>query len=84
MDRKSLKEMEKALAENKTLETLALSDADLLEDFCRHVLIGIGRNTSLSEVYLCFSPSNWDCLMDIGWCMSVTCSVTQLDVVYSV
>ena len=84
MDQKSLKEMEKALAENKTLETLALIDDGLPEDFCRHVLICIGRNTSLSEVYLNFLPHNWDCPVDIGWCMSVTCCVTQLDVVYSV
>ena len=84
MDNKSLKEMEKALAENKTLERLALTDEDLLEDFCRHVVISIGRNTSLLEVYLSFLPHNWDCPVDIGWCMSVTCCVTQLDVVYSV
>ncbi len=89
MDHKSLKEMEKALAENKTLETLKLADGDddadyLPEDFCRHVLICIRRNTSLSEVYLTFFPDYWDCPVDIGWCMSVACCVTQLDVVYSV
>ena len=87
MDNKSLKEMEKTLAENKTLDTVKLThddDLPLPQDFCRHVLIGIRRNTSLSEVYLDFLPYNWDCPVDIGWCMSVTCCVTQLDVVYSV
>ena len=84
MDHEVLKEMEKALAENKTLETLTLNDDCVPEDFCRHVLICIRRNTSLSEVYLSFFPDNWDCPVDIGWCMSVACCVTQLDVVYSV
>ena len=67
MDHKSLKEMEKALAENKTLETLTLADDCVTEDFCRHVLIGIGHNTSLSKLYLSFLPENWDCPVDIGW-----------------
>ena len=67
MDHKSLKEMEKALGENKTLETLTLSDyinTTLPKEFCRHLMIGIGLNTSLSEVYLKFEPINWDCPID--------------------
>ena len=85
MDHEVLKEMEKALGENKTLETLTLSDfygVTLPEDFCRHVLIGIQLNTSLSEVYLAFEPINWDCPIDGRLvyvshmlCDSVGCSV---------
>ena len=61
--------MEKALGESKTLETLRLSNADFVtqalpKEFCRHLMIGIGLNTSLSEVCLNFSPINWDCPRD--------------------
>ena len=70
-----LREMEKALARNKTLETLTLTYGDavsLPKEFCHRVLLGTRRNTSLSEVHLEFIPSNWDCPDDgIGWCMSV-------------
>ena len=62
MDHEVLKEMEKALAENKTLETLRLSgdfNAPLPKEFCRHLMIGIGRSKSLSEVDLNFEPINW-------------------------
>ena len=89
-----LKEMEKALGENKTLEELTLRDSNpemyedddgtLHKEFCRHLVYGIQLNTSLSEVYLIFLPNNWDCPVDIGWYMSVTCCMTHLDVVYSV
>ena len=60
--------MEKALVENKTLEMLRLRDAIeygiLPKEFCRHVLFGIGLNTSLSEVDLSFLPCTWDCPND--------------------
>ncbi len=84
MDHEVLKEMEKALGENKTLETLTLNAycATLPEDFCRHVLIGIQLNTSLLEVDLSFEPFNWDCpgvgrLVYVSHmlCDSVGCSV---------
>ena len=87
MDHEVLKEMEKALGENRTLETLTLSEDDfgddtLPEEFCRHVLFGIGLNTSLLEVNLDFAPFNWDCssygrLVYISHmlCDSVGCSV---------
>ena len=67
MDHEVLKEMEKALGENKTLETLRLSggnDVTLPKEFCHHILFGIGLNTSLSEVHLDFKPINWVCLND--------------------
>ena len=62
MDPEVLKELEKALEGNKTLETLTLSDginATLPKEFCRHLMIGIGVNRSLSEVNLSFAPINW-------------------------
>ena len=62
MDHEVLKEMEKALGENKTLETLRLSGGNyvtLPKEFCHHILFGIGLNTSLSEVHLDFKPINW-------------------------
>ena len=49
MDHEVLKEMEKALGENKTLEKLTLSDIDdvtLHKEFCRQLLCGIQLNTS--------------------------------------
>ena len=85
MDHEVLKEMEKALEENKTLEVLKLNvddDVTLPKEFCHHVLFGIGLNTSLSEVFLAFEPINWDCLRDGRLvyvsrmlCDSVGCSV---------
>ena len=85
MDHEFLKEMEKALGENKTLETLTLSggsDVTLPKEFCRSVLFGIGLNKSLSEVDLRFEPINWDCPIDGRLvyvsrmlCDSVGCSV---------
>ena len=60
MDHEVLKEMEKALAENKTIEMLTLTaDETLPKEFCRHLMIGIGLNRSLSEVDLSFKPINW-------------------------
>ena len=86
MDREVLKEMEKALKRNKTLEKLTLYYGGiLLKEFCRHILFGIRQNTSLSEVYLNFEPINWDCPVDGRFLVYVSHScVTQLDVVYSV
>ena len=66
MDPEVLKEMEKALKGNKRLEKLTLVDASLTlpKEFCRHVLFGTRRSTSLSDVHLIFRPANWDCLGD--------------------
>ena len=85
MDHEVLKEMEKALERNKTLETLTLSDginATLPKEFCRHLIIGIGLNTSLSVVDLKFEPINWVSPIDGRLvcvshmlCDSVGCSV---------
>ena len=76
MDHKVLKEMEKALGENKTLETLTLwddfdyyygylmyedDDETPHKELCRHLVCGIQLNTSLSEVDLQFRQINWDC-----------------------
>ena len=67
MDHEVLKKMEKALEENKTLETLKLSESrnmTLPKEFSRSLMIGIGLNASLSEVCLNFEPVNWDCPID--------------------
>ena len=66
MDPEVLREMEKALEGNKTLEKLTLSDGDdvrvtLPKEFCHHVLLATRRSTSLSAVHLNFNPPNWDC-----------------------
>ena len=58
--------MEKALEGNKTLQKLKLSGVDddsvtLPKEFCRHLMIGIGLNTSLSEVDIHFGQTSWDC-----------------------
>ena len=84
MDHEVLKEMEKALEGNKTLQKLTLSDAandvTLPKEFCCHLMIGIGLNTSLSEVYLNCCPNNWDCPIDgrlvyVSHMLCVVCSV---------
>ena len=79
--------MEKALEGNKTLQKLKLNDVDeylvtLPKEFYRHLMIGIGLNTSLSEVCLAFDPINWNCPIDCRLvyvshmlCDSVGCSV---------
>ena len=71
MDHEVLTEMEKALGENKTLETLKLwddfeynDDVTPHKEFCRHLVCGIQLNTSLSEVNLDLAPINWDCPID--------------------
>ena len=61
MDPKVLREMEKALEENKTLEKLRLIAVTLPKEFCRHLLFGTRRSTLLSDVYLDFEPPSWDC-----------------------
>ena len=85
MDHEVLKEIEKALEGNKTLQKLTLKDGyrvTLSKGFCRHVLFGIGYNTSLSEVTLNFKAINWDWPIDGRLvyvshmlCDSVGCSV---------
>ena len=84
MDHEILKEMEKALGGNKTLEMMTLIEASvpLPKEFCRHLMIGVGLNTSLSEVDLAFGPISWDCPKDGRLvyvsrmlCDSVGCSV---------
>ena len=54
----------------------------LPKEFCRHLMIGIQLNASLSEVDLNFVPFTWDCpfvgrLVYVGHmlCDSVGCSV---------
>ena len=86
MGHEVLKEMEKALGENKTLETLRLNyenyDDESHKEFCRQILCGIQLNTSLSEVDLKFESFTWDCPIDGRLvyvsrmlCDSVGCSV---------
>ena len=82
MDHEVLKEMEKALGENKTLEKLTLSDdfgfhdmrdgiGTLPNEFYHHLVYGILLNTSLSEVDLNFE-SIWLCPSD-GRLVYVSC-----------
>ena len=85
MDHEVLKEMEKALEGNKTFQKLTLTatyHVTLPKEFYRHLIIGLGLNTSLSEVNLAFGPDNWDCPTDGRLvyvshmlCDSVGCSV---------
>ena len=87
MDSEVLKEMEKELGENKTLETLTLkasvkNNMTLPKEFYLHVLFGIRCNTSLSEVHLRFNTITWACPIDGRLvyvshmlCDSVRCSV---------
>ena len=77
--------MERSLSGNKTMNTLTLSeegDVSLPKQFCRHLLLGITRNSSLSDVDLSFAPQSWDCpddgrLVYVSHilCDSVGCSV---------
>ena len=77
--------MERSLSGNKTMNKLTLSeegDVSLPKQFCRHLLLGITRNSSLSDVDLSFAPQNWDCpddgrLVYVSHilCDSVGCSV---------
>ena len=57
-------EMERSLSGNKSMNKLTLSDshrATLPKRFCRRLLLGIGRNFSLSDVYLSLNQHSWDC-----------------------
>ena len=77
--------MERSLSGNKTMNKLTLSeegDVSLPKQFCRHLLLGITRNSSLSDVDLLFVPQSWDCpddgrLVYVSHilCDSVGCSV---------
>ena len=76
--------MEGSLSGNKTINKLTLigDNVTLPKRFCRHLLLGIGRNSSLSYVNLSFHPHNWDCPDDgrlvyvsHTLCDSVGCSV---------
>ena len=77
--------MERSLSRNKTMNKLTLTDnigVTLPKQFCRHLLLGIRRNSSLSDVDLNFSPQSWDCPDDgrlvyvsHTLCDSVGCSV---------
>ena len=78
--------MERSLSGNKTMNRLTLREEGgedvLLKQFCHHLLRGIRRNSSLSDVDLSFSPQNWDCpddgrLVYVSHilCDSVGCSV---------
>ena len=85
MDHEFLKAMEKALEGNETLEMLTVSDGNDVtqsKEFCRHFMIGVGLNASLSEMCLSFDPRNWPCPNDGRLvyvshmlCDSVGCSV---------
>ena len=78
--------MERSLSGNKTMNKLTLGeqgDKDgLPKQFCHHLLFGITRNSSLSDVDLLFVPQSWDCpddgrLVYVSHilCDSVGCSV---------
>ena len=58
-------EMEKSLSGNKTMNKLILSDGGagviLPKLFCHHLLFGIRRNKSLTEMDLSFNPQSWYC-----------------------
>ena len=78
-------EMERSLSGNKTMNKLILRDnshVTLPKQFCRHLLLGIRRNKSLSDVYLNFNTQSWYCpddgrLVYVSHilCDSVGCSV---------
>ena len=56
--------MERSLLGNKTMNKLTLNDdvgVILPKQFCCHLLLGISRDSSLSDVDLSFNPQNWDC-----------------------
>ena len=80
-------EMERSLSGNKTMNKLTLRDDDDVpppKQFCRHLLLGIRRNSSLSDVYLSFKPQSWDCPEDgrLVYVSHILCD--SLDAVYSV
>ena len=56
--------MERSLSGNKTMNKLTLlenNQVTLPKHFCHHLLLGIRRNSSLSDVDLLFAQQNWDC-----------------------
>ena len=64
MDQEVLKEMDRSLCGNKTVNKLTLISGaaqTLPKQFCHHLLLGIRRNSSLSDVDLNFYPQFWDC-----------------------
>ena len=55
-------EMERSLSESKAMNKLTLSCGHgVTKQFCHHLLLGIRRNKSLSEVCLSFNPVSWYC-----------------------
>ena len=75
-------EMERSLSGNKSMNKLKLSDGGVTKQFCHHLLLGIRRNKSLTEVLLNFNPQSWYCpddgrLVYVSHilCDSVGCSV---------
>ena len=74
--------MERSLSGNKTINKLTLIGVTLPKQFCRHLLLAISKNYSLTDVDLFFSPEFWDCpddgrLVYVSHilCDSVGCSV---------
>ena len=80
--------MERSLLGNKTMNKLKLNDEEYYADvppskqFSRHLLLGIRRNSSLTDVELSLNPQSWDCpddgrLVYVSHilCDSVGCSV---------
>ena len=68
-------EMERTLVGNKTIKKLTLSDyvgATLPKQFCHHLLLGMCKKSSLSDVHLNFNAKNWDC-PDDGRLVYVSC-----------
>ena len=73
--------MERSLSGNKTMNELKLGvGVTLPKQFCCHLLLGIRRNSSLSDLELSFDLESW-CFPDDGrlvyvmLCDSVGCSV---------
>ena len=85
MDHEILMKMERSLSGNKTMNKLELIDEENVtvpKQFCHHLLLGIRRNSSLSDVHLSFNPHNLDCpdegrlvYVSHTLCDSVGCSV---------
>ena len=59
-------EMERSLSGSKTMNKLTLSGGGVTvtKQFYHHLLLGIIRNKSLSEVDLSFDPQSWYCSDD--------------------
>ena len=81
-------EMERSLSRNKTMDKLTLSDVHgvtLPKQFCHHLLLGIRRNKSLSEVNLNFTPQSWHCPDDgrLVYVSHILCDSVGCTVVYT-